>query len=224
MFTGLIEQVGRIERIEPLVRSARLVISVGPIMARELTPGESVAVNGSCLTVESADASAFQAFASEETLARTTLQVAAEGQEVNIERALRLGDRLGGHMVQGHVDGTGKFLSLEPAGSEGFVLRISAPRDILEMSVVKGSITVAGVSLTLVDLTDTEFSVAVIPQTVENTILRSLKRGDPVNLETDALGKYVARLLRTQGLLKPSGETGTKSSAIPGSVFDLLGL
>jgi riboflavin synthase len=223
MFTGLIEQVGRIERIEPLVRSVRLVISVGS-MARQLVPGESVAVDGACLTVESATASTFLAFASEETLTRTTLQAKSEGHEVNIERALRLGDRLGGHIVQGHVDGTGEFLSLEPAGSEGFILRIGAPRDILDLSVVKGSIAVAGISLTIMELTDTGFSVAVIPQTVENTTLRSLKAGDPVNLETDVLGKYVAKLLQAQGLLGKSGAPEKKKSAIPGSVFDLLGL
>ncbi|HBF34600.1 TPA: riboflavin synthase [Candidatus Sumerlaeota bacterium] len=222
MFTGLIEQVGRIDRIEPLVRSVRLVISVGA-MAAQLTPGESIAVDGACLTVESASGTAFQAFASEETLARTTLGAASAGREVNLERALRLGDRLGGHIVQGHVDGTGTFVGLEPAGSEGFILRIAAPQDILDMSIVKGSVTVAGISLTIVELTDTAFSAALIPQSVQSTTLRSLKPGDRVNLETDVLGKYVAKMLRGQGLLKEKSGS-KKPSALPGSVFDLLGL
>lgn len=218
MFTGLIEQVGRIERIEPLLRTARLVISA-PGIASRLTLGESVAVDGTCLTVETATSDAFTAFASEETLARTTLGAAAPGREANLERALRLGDRLGGHLVSGHVDATGALIAVEPVG-EGFELRVSAPPEILEVSVPKGSITVDGISLTLVEIGADWFSVALIPHTLRHTALRTRKPGERLNLESDLLGKYVAKMLRA----RLGGGNGPSAKAGIGGMFDLLGL
>jgi riboflavin synthase len=214
MFTGLIEQIGTLERIEPSGQTARLWIAV-PGLAAELTPGESVAVDGACLTVERADGGSFVAFASDETLSRTTLGQARPGREVNLERALRFGDRLGGHLVSGHVDATGTLLSLEPRG-EGYLLRVEAPKEILDASVSKGSIAVDGVSLTLVDVMERGFTAAIIPETYRNTTLRARRPGDAVNLESDLIGKYVAKTLATRGTAASPRETRT------GTVFDLL--
>ncbi len=186
-----------------------------PGMAGELSVGESVAVDGACLTVEKRVDGGFVAFATGETLERTTLGgIRAAGRAVNLERALRLGDRLGGHLVMGHVDGVGELAGLEPR-DEGWWLRVAAPAEILEVSVRKGSIAVDGVSLTLVDLTPSEFTVAVIPETYKATTMRLKEKGDPVNLESDMIGKYVARSLKAYQGSPPSGPG-------PGSPLDLL--
>jgi len=214
MFTGLIEQVGRLERVEPMGRTARFWI-LAPGMAPELAQGESVAMDGACLTVERAAGDSFLAFASEETLSRTTLGEARPGREVNLERALRFGDRLGGHLVAGHVDATGALVSLEGRG-EGYLLRVQAPREILDVSVSKGSIAVDGISLTLVEVSDVDFTAAIIPQTYQNTSLRARRPGDRVNLESDLMGKYVAKVLGARGNSESPRETRS------GTVFDLL--
>jgi riboflavin synthase len=214
MFTGLIEQVGRLERVEPMGGTARFWISA-PGMAPDLAEGESVAVDGACLTVERAQGDSFLAFASEETLCRTTLGEARPGREVNLERALRVGDRLGGHLVAGHVDATGVLVSLEPRG-EGYLLRAEAPREILAASVSKGSIAVDGISLTLVDVSVGDFTAAIIPQTFRNTSLRARSPGDRVNLESDLIGKYVAKILGARE------NTGPQRDIRTGTVFDLL--
>ncbi|MBN1867456.1 riboflavin synthase [Candidatus Sumerlaeota bacterium] len=197
MFTGLIQEIGRIDCVERQAATARIVVAA-PEMAANLAVGESVAIDGVCLTVERADSAGFTAFASEETLIRTTLGEAASGRRVNLERALRLGDRLGGHWVAGHVDATGQIRLLEPRG-EGWWLEVSAPEEILAASVSKGSIAVDGISLTLVDVAHDSFTVAVIPETYEKTTLRERRAGDRVNLESDPIGKYVLKGLSAYG-------------------------
>ncbi|HNY26083.1 MAG TPA: riboflavin synthase [Candidatus Sumerlaeota bacterium] len=198
MFTGLIEEVGQVERIEKAGESARLTVEA-PRMAPALEVGESVAVDGTCLTVEILTGTGFVAFASAETLKRTTLSAMSAGRKVNLERALRLGDRLGGHLVQGHVDATGGLRGLEPFEG-GWVLSVEAPREILDVSVPKGSIAVDGISLTLVDLTADGFTVSMIPETYRATALQYKRTGDRVNLESDLMGKYVARCLGAYGV------------------------
>ena len=193
MFTGLIEEIGRITRFERQGSAGRIAIAA-PAIAAALAVGESIAVDGACLTAERIGGNEFTAFVSEETLARTNFRSAGVGRSVNLERALRVGDRLGGHMVAGHVDATGEFMALEPR-DEGYILRVAAPAEILGVSVSKGSIAVDGISLTLVDVGPTDFTVAVIPQTVRATTLSARRPGELVNLETDMIGKYVAKAL-----------------------------
>ena len=156
--------------------------------------GDSVAVNGACLTATSISGSICEFDAVAETLSKTTLNSLRPGDEVNIEPSLRVGDQLGGHFVLGHVDGIGKISALSPAG-EGAELRISVDADVAELMVTKGSVAVDGISLTLVDVGKTHFTCAVIPTTMQGTTLSRRKPGDAVNVETDVLGKMVARLL-----------------------------
>jgi riboflavin synthase len=193
MFTGLIETTGQITRIQREGGAARLVIAA-PSLAASLAIGESVAVDGACLAVEHTSESEFTVYASEETLTRTTLRSATSGRRVNLERALRLGDRLGGHLVAGHVDATGTLEGLE-ARDEGWWLRVAAPEEILAFCVSKGSIAVDGISLTLVDVSSEGFAVAVIPQTYRDTTLHGKRAGDALNLESDMIGKYVAKMV-----------------------------
>lgn len=193
MFTGLIEEIGTIREILPGGESGRITVEA-PKMAGELTVGESVAVDGVCLTVEVPTELGFTAFVTDETLSRTSLSGARPGRRVNLERAMRLGDRLGGHLVAGHVDAVGEMTGLEPRG-EGWLLRVAAPADILRVSVPKGSVAVDGISLTLVDLTASEFTVAVIPETYRGTTLHLKQIGGPVNLESDMIGKMVYKHL-----------------------------
>jgi riboflavin synthase len=204
VFTGLIQEIGRIARIERQGATARIVIGA-PKMAADLAVGESVAVDGACLTVERFDAAGFTAFVSGETLARTTLSEAEPGRNVNLERALRMGDRLGGHLVSGHVDATGRIASLERR-EEGWWLGVEASEEVLAMSVSKGSIAVDGISLTLVDVGQAMFTVAVIPETYNKTTLRQRRVGERVNLESDLVGKYVLRGLAAYGRPKDADE------------------
>lgn len=213
MFTGLIEAVGTVGRREDFGNTCRFQIE-SPF-APELQVGESVAVNGSCLTVEKADNHGFSAFASTETLQRTNLNALEAGGRVNLERALRLGERLGGHWVSGHVDGLGRFLQLQPQG-EGFRLQVEAPEEILRLSVWKGSIAVDGISLTLSELHDRTFAVAVIPQTVQETTIREWQEGRQVNLEADLIGKYVAKFTAHYG------QEARPNRFPAGSILDLI--
>ncbi len=193
MFTGLVEALGEVEAVQP--RDAGLRLSVRhPALAAELSLGESVAVDGVCLSVIEVGSDRFAFDVGPETLVRTTLGDLRPGYAVNLERALRLGDRLGGHWVQGHVDGVGRIAAREARG-EWQIVWFETPPLLSRQMVVKGSIAVDGVSLTIVDLYRDRFSVMLIPHTLQQTTLGRKQIGDRVNLETDILAKYVQRLL-----------------------------
>ncbi|HXF05894.1 MAG TPA: riboflavin synthase [Blastocatellia bacterium] len=193
MFTGIIEAMGLLRRRTVRPSGARLTIETGAF-AEELAPGASIGVNGVCLTVVECEGGTFTADLSEETLRRTTLGKLAIGSPVNLERPVAVGGRLGGHIVQGHVDATATLL--QKVGSiEGQVHRYSLPRKLQRYVVSKGSIAVDGVSLTVADLGEQWFAVALIPETLKRTTLGRLEVGDEVNLEVDILAKYVERLL-----------------------------
>ncbi len=195
MFTGLIEEIGRISGSGRRGNIADFTIEADTVRD-DLSIGDSIAVNGACLTVTVIGGSGFTVQAVEETLTRTTLGTLKRGSSVNLERALRLGDRLGGHLVQGHVDGTGQVVSIRKTG-DNTILTISAGRDLERYIVEKGSITIDGVSLTVTSVGNGELCVSVIPHTLSVTTLRDVRTGDRVNLETDILAKYVEKLLHT---------------------------
>jgi riboflavin synthase len=192
VFTGLVETTGKIAAIDRDGDGVRL--SVATPLAAELTDGDSVAVNGVCLTARGVDAQRFAADVMEETLRRSSLGPLAEGDAVNLELALRASDRLGGHIVQGHVDGVG---SVESIREDGFarVVRVAVESDLLRYVVEKGSIAVDGVSLTVSAVDDAAFEVSLIPETLERTTLGSAAPGRKVNLEVDVLAKYVEKLM-----------------------------
>jgi riboflavin synthase len=193
MFTGLVEGVGEITGMRRMAEGLRLAVAP-PFPVAELALGESVAVSGACLTVVKMEGRAFQVEVSPETLARSSLASKKVGDRVNLERSLRLGDRLGGHLVTGHVDGLG-VLKERRQGPEHLELIFEMPASLAPLVIEKGSIAVDGVSLTVNSVTGTAFSVNIIPYTAKDTNLDGLKVGDRVNLETDIIGKYVARLL-----------------------------
>jgi riboflavin synthase len=193
MFTGIIEAVGTIREWAP--RGAGAAAGIGAAsLAAALRPGDSIAVDGACLTVTGLRGDAFTCDLSPETLSRTTLGRLRVGSQVNLERPLRLGDRLGGHLVTGHVDAIGEILHRTAQGDAELV-RIRFPQALASLLVMKGSIAVDGISLTVAELGDDRFGVAVIPYTLQRSTLGSKRVGDPVNLEADILGKHVARLL-----------------------------
>jgi riboflavin synthase len=193
MFTGLVAGTGAVESLDRDGDGVRLRVRTE--LAGELAPGDSVAVNGVCLTALAPDGQGFSADVMEETLRRSSLGPLAKGDEVNLELPLRAGDRLGGHMVQGHVDGTG---SVEAVSDDGFarVVRIGAPAALLRYVVEKGSIAVDGVSLTVSAVDGDGFEVSLIPETLERTTLGAAEPGRVVNLEVDVLAKYVEKLIR----------------------------
>ena len=198
MFTGIVEELGTVVAIEPLADSARIRIE-GPLVTSDAVHGASIAVNGVCLTVVEFGDGQFTADVMNETLLRSSLGQLQTGTRVNLERPVTLAARLGGHLVQGHVDGTGRIVSRTP--SENWeIVRISLPDDLGRYVVEKGSITVDGVSLTVVDAERDSFSVSLIPTTLELTTLGYKTAGDPVNLEVDVVAKYVERMMqwRTQ--------------------------
>jgi riboflavin synthase len=197
MFTGLVEALAPVERVEAEGDGRALVVA--PPFAAELTLGESVAINGACLTVVAHDARTCRFQAGPETLRRTNLGELRPGERVNLERALRVGDRLGGHLVQGHVDGLGRIASRRRQG-EWEVVWFSCQAELAAQMVPKGSVTVDGVSLTVVDVTADGFSVALIPHTLAQTTLGFKQPGASVNLETDVLAKYVWKCLRGGGV------------------------
>ena len=196
MFTGLVEELGEVLAVDELVDAVRLTVR-GPQVTADATEGSSIAVNGTCLTVVETGSGAFTADVMAETLARTSLAGVRPGRRVNLERPLRLSDRLGGHLVQGHVDGTGDLL--ERRHSEHWdVVRLSIPDGLARYVVEKGSVAVDGVSLTVSAVGDGWFEVSLIPTTLEATTLGRIGRGDRVNLEVDVLAKYTERLLGRQ--------------------------
>ena len=193
MFTGIVEELGEIVSVESLTDSARFTIR-GPLVTEDATHGASIAVNGVCLTVVDLKDGAFTADVMRETLDRSSLGALAPGARVNLERPVRLQDRLGGHLVQGHVDGVGTITAREP-GENWEIVRIAVPDGLDRYIVEKGSITVDGISLTVVDDLPGEFSVSLIPTTLELTTLGRKRAGDPVNLEVDVFAKYAEKLL-----------------------------
>jgi riboflavin synthase len=196
MFTGLVEALGRVRDLSFDGTGRRLTLAE-PTLAPELVLGESVAVNGACLTVVSRDAEAFAFQVGPETLRRTNLRALKLGDRVNLERSLRLGDRLGGHLVQGHIDGVGAVAERIPQG-DWVTIWFTCPPELAAQMVAKGSVAVDGVSLTLVDVERGRFSVALIPHTLTQTTLGFKGPGDAVNLETDLLGKYVWKHLHIE--------------------------
>ncbi|TAK39683.1 MAG: riboflavin synthase [Lysobacteraceae bacterium] len=194
MFTGLVQGVGRLLAREARGGDARLRIAFGTLDAADIALGESIAVNGCCLTVVSFDADAFEADASNETLALTTLGRLPVGAALNLERSLRAADRMGGHLVSGHVDGIGRVLAIEP-DARAQRWRFAAPPPLLRYIAKKGSICVDGASLTVNDVDAAGFEVALIPHTVAHTAFAATRAGDAVNLEVDLVARYVERLL-----------------------------
>ena len=195
MFTGIVEEVGEVVALERGAASARLSVR-GPIVCADAVPGASIAVNGVCLTVVEHDGHRFSVDVMDETLRRSSLAAARVGEPVNLERAMRADGRFGGHVVQGHVDGTAELLARAP-GERCVVLTFTLPAALSAYVVEKGSITVDGVSLTVSGIDDAAgtFSVSLIPTTLEHTTLGRRDVGDLVNLEVDVLAKYVQRLL-----------------------------
>ena len=192
MFTGLVQDLGTVTAVDATPDGVRLTVE-SPL-ARELGEGDSVAVNGVCLTATAIADGRFSADVMHETLRRSSLAEVAEGAPVNLELPLRASDRLGGHVVQGHVDGLG---TIRDISEDGFsrIVEIAAPPETLRYVVEKGSIAVDGISLTVASVTDDSFSVALIPETLERTNLGAASPGQPVNLEVDVLAKYVEKLV-----------------------------
>jgi riboflavin synthase len=193
MFTGIVEELGEVTRLAELGDSVRLTVR-GPSVVAGARHGDSVAVNGVCLTVLQTEGESFTTDVMRETLERSCLGALTAGDRVNLERPMRLDGRLGGHLVQGHVDGTGRIESREHS-AHWDVVRISLPEHLARYVVVKGSITVDGVSLTVVSVEQHTFTVSLIPTTLELTTLGRKQVGDPVNLEVDVIAKYVERQL-----------------------------
>src|SRR6266536_1578250 len=202
MFTGLIETLGVVQQVQPSGPGRRLTLSAPPLIEGTQL-GDSVAINGACLTVVDIQGDTLSFEAGPETLAKTNLGELKPGDRVNLERALRLGDRLGGHLVQGHVDGVGRIAERRREG-EWEVVWFSCPPALAEQMVPKGSVAVDGISLTLVDVTSDRFSVALIPHTLAVTTLGFKQPGASVNLETDLLAKYVRKCLRGGGVTHES--------------------
>lgn len=196
MFTGIIEERGEVVALETLTDAARLTVR-GPLVVSDAVPGCSIAVNGVCLTVVAFDQETFTVDMMAETLARTSLGRVSAGSPVNLERALPAGGRLGGHIVQGHVDGTGTVTARTP-GERWEVVAIAAPPQLRRYLAEKGSVAVDGVSLTISAVTEEGFEVSLIPATLEHTTLGQSPVGTVVNLEVDVLAKYVERLMAGQ--------------------------
>jgi riboflavin synthase len=194
MFTGIVEEVGRIAAVEPRASGSRLRVEASRVV-EDLREGDSICVSGVCLTAVAVGPGGFWADVSRETLERSTLGEARPGALVNLERALAASGRLGGHIVQGHVDGVGVIRGMEERGGGDWWLEVEAPAGLEPYLVYKGSVAVDGISLTVARVEGPLFSVAVIPHTWNNTNLRAARPGARVNLETDILAKYVAKLL-----------------------------
>lgn len=194
MFTGIIEELGRIAAMERGSVGARMTIAA-PLVTSDIRDGDSISVNGVCLTAVEPTNGTFSADVSPETLSRTTLGDLAVGSKVNLERAVTPSTRLGGHIVQGHVDARGTFIAAIDQG-DFWTLRIGFPAEMRRYFVFKGSVTVEGISLTIAALEDGQFDIAIVPKTWEMTNLSTLKNGDAVNLEADVIAKYVENIVR----------------------------
>ncbi len=194
MFTGIVEELGEVVRLTDAGGDSAVIAVRGPVVTSDARHGDSIAVNGVCLTVIDNVEGVFTADVMGETLRRSSLGVLTPGSQVNLERAATVGSRLGGHLVQGHVDGVARIISREPA-DEWEVLRFSLPPELSRYVVEKGSITVDGVSLTVLAADDESFSVGLIPTTLKLTVRGAKSAGDPVNLEVDIIAKYVEKML-----------------------------
>ncbi len=205
MFSGIIEVVGKVRSVRSDGGGARISVDAGSLL-EGVRNGDSIAVNGACLTVVAFEGQVFEADVSLETLRRTNLGSLQSGDGVNLERALALGDRLGGHLVTGHIDGMGRIRSRRADG-ESIWLTVEAPPEVMRYVVHKGSVAVDGISLTVADCDGETFSIAIIPHTSERTMLTDKQDGAPVNLEADLIGKYVEKLLspHATGGGKPDG-------------------
>lgn len=195
MFTGIVEELGQVAHIEPLHEAVRLSVK-GPEVTSDAREGDSIAVNGVCLTVVSSTKGVFTADVMLQTLANTSLGALKVGTRVNLERAVTPTTRLGGHIVQGHVDGSGEVLSRTPS-EHWELVRVSLPADLNRYLVDKGSITVDGISLTVAAVDEDSFTVSLIPETLARTTLGFKQPGDPVNLEVDVIAKYVEKMVKS---------------------------
>jgi len=194
MFTGIVEEVGQVGAFEPHATGARITIRCRTVL-EDLRPGESIAVNGVCLTAVDITDGGFSADLAPETLKRSNLGELVTRSLVNLERPLALGDRLSGHMVQGHVDGTAEFLSLDALGDGNWWLKVRVPAGLERYMIHKGSVTLDGVSLTIAELNGREVAVAIIPHTYENTRMRAYAPGSRINVEVDMVAKYIEKLI-----------------------------
>ncbi len=194
MFTGIVEDLGAVKEIKRKSKEVVFTFKVGKINLKEVALGDSIAVNGTCLTVTSLGKRTFSVDASHETLAKTNLGKLKVGKSVNLERALKVGDKLGGHIVNGHVDGVGKVVSKTKQG-ESVEIRFSVPKELSKYIVQKGSVAIDGVSLTVNSVRGNEFSVNIIPYTQNATTFGGLRKGSSVNIECDIIGKYVEKFV-----------------------------
>ena len=195
MFTGIIEEVGKVLTVKEEKNNHRLTVS-SMQLGKELTQGASIAVSGVCLTAVEITPKSFSADLAEETWNRTSFSRIKAGAHVNLELPMRADGRFGGHMVQGHVDGTGTFLALDRIpGADDYWLHIQIPPELARYVIFKGSLSIEGISLTVAKIEGTEVTVAIIPHTVQMTNLGSLKPGDPINLEVDMIAKYVEKMM-----------------------------
>ena len=206
MFTGIIEEVGQVIRIAGENGNRRLTVSASQL-TKELKTGDSIAVSGVCLTAVEITPKTFAADLAQETWKRTSFSRIKKGALVNLELPMRLNERLGGHIVQGHVDGTGKFVALDRIrGGDDFWLQIEIPPELARYVIFKGSLSIEGISLTVAKIEGTRVGAAIIPHTAKMTNLKSLKAGDPVNLEVDVVAKYIEKMIR--------GESGGSSLTV----------
>ena len=204
MFAGIVEEMGAVKSLEKTLAGTRLTIFASTVMD-DLPIGASISLNGACLTVVKRDDKEFTADVSPETMGVTNLGKLSAGSPVNLERAMKLNERIGGHLVTGHVDGVGTIRERHQEGN-GTAITIEAPPEVLRYCVPKGSITMDGVSLTINEVSGRSFSVMIIPHTAKVTTLGIKQVGDTVNLESDLIGKYVERLLQERGQLPPKSE------------------
>ena len=205
MFTGIVEEMGAVTTVTKGLGGSRLTIMAASVMS-DLKLGASISVNGACLTVVARSETDFSVDVSPETLSVTTAGTLAAGSPVNLERAMKLNERFGGHLVSGHVDGVGMIRNRQQDGN-AILLECEAPKEVLRYCIVKGSITVDGISLTINKVTDRSFFVSIIPHTAKVTTLGLKQVGDQVNLEADLIGKYVERLLQERGSLPEKPES-----------------
>jgi len=198
MFTGLVEELGKVRSLSRGAHSIRLTIAAEKVL-HDVKMGDSIAVDGACLTVVDFTTGSFTVDVMPETFDRTTLSLKKSGDAVNLERTLRVGDRLGGHIVSGHVDSIADLVSVTPRDNAN-ILRVQVPRQLAPFLIPQGSVAVDGVSLTIVDCGEDWFEVSLIPHTWDVTILSGKRAGDKVNVETDVLGKYIYRMAQTKSV------------------------